>query len=294
MEEQKESTEAVAQDSAQSTPSEQQAPVENQETKTSESGSQEASAPDQPSGQEQPKQEQYEFKGNWSELSDKAPQLEPYAKSVRRYLTQETEKNADEKKLAEKYRLLEQDPDLKSFYDWKNRSRTYGASPQPQAAYTPPDVYGDAIDPETQKLLAEKERLFAQKFAQLEQRVNKVDRQADIQAFAEAHPDFWQLHKLGLLGPQLQKQEQAGKWNIAEAYTHAVDLRNQMKAAIRQEDQIQSTQRKNAVTAKPSVPSESNIEYVDTMKEVMDRSMQLASQNIKKQVKIRDKKKKII
>jgi len=241
----------------------------------------------------------YEFKGDWQELEEKAPEAYNWALGVRRYLTKESEQISRDKDKIDKYTKLENDPELGEFLDWKKARKTGQIPATQQSAYYTEnqvnlDSSGAYVDPEVARLkaeLAEKERLFSQQFNQLNSRVTKIDKANALEAFAQAHPDFYELHRLGLLAPQLQKIEQTGKGTIADAYNAAVDEKQRIVAQLRKEQQTVLKHKQSASSATPTSSGEPDTEYIDAKgnDDIIRRAFELAQKGQTKSVRRRKK-----
>lgn len=288
MEEQKQPEGQPANEESVQQPSDKQEPTGNQEKTGTEQN---------PPVIEKSDEQNYEFDGNWQDVEEKAPNSVKWLKGVRRYLTKETDKIAQDRQKIEKYNKLEADPELNEFIAWKQARR---ANPyeynQPPATTQPAPAYDENVDPDVQRLLAEKEREYAQKINQIEQRViqsdqriSRIDKANEIEAYAAAHPDFWKLHQLGLIKPQMEKYVDAGKGTINDAYNAAQDNYQKLVNQVKQDQKIRTDKKKNAVSAKPSGTGEPDSEFVDKIDDSLNHAIRLAQRGIHKNVKVRKK-----
>lgn len=285
MEEQNKPAEPVKEESAQQTPSEEQPKAEPQ-AKSVEGSSEKTPSP-------KTEDKEYAFNGNWAELEEQAPGLVNYAKGVRKYLTKQSEQIAQDRDKVEKFNKLEKDPELTEFIEWKKAKRLGYSQP----AYGTGNVSAETqptdpnyIDPDVQRLIAEKERIVAQDLNVVKQELAKLRTEKDLDAFAEAHPQFWELHKLGLMAPQLEKIRQSGKGTYMDAYNAALDIRDNIVKAIKQEIAAKVNKKKNASSAKPTSAGEPDIEYITDKRDYIKRAFDLAAQGQIKNLKFKKQK----
>lgn len=283
MEEQEKTANTVKDDSAQNQPSDKQTDAEPQVT--SESGSSDKTPDPKKDGE-------YVFEGNWGELEEKAPNMVKYAKGVRKYLTKESERTARDKEKIDKYTQLEKDPELSEFIEWKKAKRLGYAQPaygtgQVPAELSPTDP--EYIDPDVQRLITEKERVVTQKLNTIEQQLAQFRQEKELEAFADAHPHFWELNRLGLIAPQLEKVRRTGGTTM-DAYNVAMDNYNNLVKALKQEQTAKVTKKQNASSAKPTSGGEPDVEYVNNPKDLMQRAFDLAKKGEVKKLKIKKSK----
>jgi len=292
MEDQQTNTDGAAKEPVNQQPSDQQPDVNQDQSGVSGTSS---PAPDQNQDEKKSSDSKWEFDGNYEKLREEHPEQMKYAQGIRRYLTRETQAISEDRDKVEKYDALLKDPQLYEFLEYK-KQRVAGqpapiSQPAPQADLDldDPDQLKSYINSREQQMSQQLQQ-YAQKINQLEQRVTYRDREAELQAFADTHPEFWQLRDLGLIQPKLKSIVDSGKGTITDAFNSALDEYQKLKDNIRKQDHAQVTRKKNASSAKPSAPAESETEYItpthqNWSEDVMQRAMELAAKGIKKQVK---------
>lgn len=234
----------------------------------------------------------------WEGDPDNLPKpLQTRAKGVLRYLTKQSQTLAEEKKLAEEYRTLKNDPTFNQFMQAKQAGTAPQAPAQPQAPlYTKEELEEAQINPE--KLGTLIERITESRLQQAAQKVegmlsgiqakqNFVDRKQEIQDFAELNPDFWTLHDRGLIKPYLREIVDTGKGSLQDAYNEAKRVADLFRQEALQQSQARVQQKKAAFSSTPSPSSEPEIIWANSKQEATQIAFDNAVLGKKVQVKVK-------
>lgn len=222
-----------------------------------------------------------EWDGNLESLKDLPTDQVEHAKSVRRYLTKEREKdaqrNAEIKTKAEQFDRIRQDPALAEFQQWKQSQQFRNgngqqAPAQPQVPWTAdelaeaqvnPSKLGELMQRGIQAGVQQQIQQYAPIVQQLTQKQAFIERSQEVQDFAEAHPDIWDLYDAGIMRPLTQSIVDSGKGGIAEAYAEAKKIEAHYSNRATAAAQGRVLEKKAAVTATPSAASEPSVIWVD-------------------------------
>lgn len=228
--------------------------------------------------------EKSEWDGNLDSLKDLPKDQVEHAKSVRRYLTKEREKdaqrNADIRAKAEQFEKLQKDPALSEFQKWKEaqsmqpRNGPPPAQPQPMwsemewsEAQINPAKMAELVQRGIQSGVQQQINQYAPIVQQMQQKQAFLERSQEVQDFGELHPDMWDLYDAGIMKPLVQSIVDSGQGSIAEAYEKAKTIASHFKNQALQESQGRVLQKKAAVTAAPTPAGEASVIWVDSKEE---------------------------
>lgn len=226
--------------------------------------------------------EKTEWDGNLESLKDLPKDQVEHAKSVRRYLTKEREKDAqrtaDIRAKAEQLEKIQSDPAFTQFQQWK-QGQTFqppAAAQQAQPLWNESEWNEAQINPNKMAELVQRGiqhgvqqqiNQYAPIVQSMQNKQNMLERTQEVQDFGELHPDMWDLYEAGIMRPLVQSVVDSGKGSIAEAYEQAKKIESHYKAAAQQQAQGRVLEKKNAVTATPSSAGEAAVIWANDKKE---------------------------
>lgn len=228
--------------------------------------------------------EKTEWDGNLESLKDLPKDQVEHAKSVRRYLTREREKDAqrtaDIRAKADQLEKIQSDPQFAQFQQWKQGQQfqvpQQAAAAQPQMPWTENEWNEAQLNPAKMAELFQRgiQHGVQQQISQyapivqgLQQKQAFLESAQTVQDFGELHPDMWDLYEAGIMKPIVQSLVDSGKGSIADAYAEAKKIEAHYRNQAQQFAQGQVLAKKNAVTAAPSSAGEPSVIWANDKQE---------------------------
>jgi len=236
--------------------------------------------------------EDYEWEGDPNTLEKP---LQNRAKGVLRYLTKQSQALAEEKKLAEEYRKVQSDPLYQQYLQYKERG-TVQQPVQPSALFTVseleeaqvnPGKLGELMERAVNSRISQAEQQVVGKLEALQSKQTFIDKQQELQDFAELHPDFWDLHQKGLIKPYIREIVDTGQGTLQDAYNKAKEVREQFRKEALMETQGRVNQKKAAFTSAPTPSNEPDIIWANDKNEATKIAFENALLGKKVQVKVK-------
>lgn len=243
--------------------------------------------------------------GKLESLKDLPQDPVEHAKSVRRYLTKEREKDAqrtaDIRSKAEQYEKLQSDPALAQFQQWKQSQQngsSAAAPSQAQPLWTENEWNEAQINPSkmaelVQRGIAHGVDQQIQQYAPIVQQVQQkqafLERSQEVQEFGELHPDMWDMYEAGIMRPLVQSIVDSGKGSIADAYEQAKKIEAYYNNGAQAKAQGRILEKKNAVTAAPSSAGEPSVIWANDRAEANRLSIENAIRNPDRAIPVRIK-----
>lgn len=229
------------------------------------------------------KEQKLVWNGDINALPD---ELKEYGKSVQRHLTTQSMAQAELKKKVQEYESTLNSEDYKTFQTWKQQNQTPNAGQvnQPQPVLTPEEWEAFQLDPSKanqilqnafQRMATQYTQSIENRFQEMQHKDAVIEWKSTLQDFAQLHPEFVELHELGLMEPILRQTVDAGG-TLEQAFERAVQIRDGMQARALKASQGRVNEKRNAVTSSANVSNEADIKYIGKNEDALEAAFNLA------------------
>ena len=233
------------------------------------------------------------WNGNVEELP---ANMQERGKSMLRYMHKVTQEAAQVKQQAQAYNELINSP---AFQEYVQRQQNPGQQQVQQLPVSEEDIRDAVLEADPKKLNDVLSRYVANtvnpiatqalnRIQQLEHRLTVSQHEREIDAFAQQHPDFYEIPQeimrsaFSSIGPT---------GTIVDAYNKAKDIEKQLYLKATKTINKQVEEKKQAVTASPSTSVNPNVIYADNQAEANRIAYENAVLGKRVDVRVKPKKK---
>lgn len=231
-----------------------------------------------------------DFEWNGSDVESLPKPLQARAKGMLRYFHKVTQEAAEARRKAEAYDKLAGDPRIQKFLEAPEEAYAPPATPESlPGELTQDDVLNlQSGDPQAvQSVLYKMGQPLVAQINQLRQelQVSKIER--DIDAFASARPDFWDIDPRVMKASMQEVAKQGG--SVEDAYNLAKDIEKQYFERANKVYKAKVEEKKKAVTASPSSPMNPTVIEVEDAQEAKRVAAEMAFEGKRVEVVVRKK-----
>ena len=150
-----------------------------------------------------------------------------------------------------------------------------------ESAQLDPQKFLDLTSRVAKNIVEAEKAQIAPVVQQLQFNQQVVENEKVINEFASKNKDFWQLYDTGILEPYVKEH------GLEAGYAKAVEVRNKLQNQATQAAQARVTEKKGAISARPTNTQSIEVMYVDRPEDVLPTAMRFAAEG--KHVKVRVK-----
>lgn len=244
--------------------------------------------------------ENWEYNGD---RKDVPKSFEKYVKGLDRYVSKKDQAAAELRKKAEEYEQLINSDSYKQYQQFIAQPKSTGSTEQkPESAGMTQEesdailmgdvnVLNKVIAREAKRVIDEsvgpQAAAINQKFQAIEQKERQIESAEMIQAFAEVHPDFWDLYDNGLEEYVIHSIK-SGR-SLEDTYAAAKVIETKLTERLEAKRKADFEKKKAGSVVGKSIPGTPDIVYADNEDQAKRLAIELTLKGDKRHVRIKPK-----